>query len=69
MVALVFPRLHAVLCHFASRALQQQALLEEDTTMGRLKAVEELLDGTVKYLAAQVRCRLRGSAALQLSVG
>ncbi|PSC67358.1 ATP-dependent protease [Micractinium conductrix] len=38
---------------FAGNPYQQQALLEEDTTMGRLKAVEELLDGTVKYLAAQ----------------
>jgi hypothetical protein len=34
--------------------LQQQALLEEETTLGRLKAVQELLSGTVKYLSAQV---------------
>ena len=36
-----------------SPLLQQQALLEEETTMGRLKAVQELLNGTVKYLSAQ----------------
>lgn len=38
---------------FAASPYQQQALLEEETTMGRLKAVQELLNGTVKYLSAQ----------------
>ncbi|EFN59067.1 hypothetical protein CHLNCDRAFT_137801 [Chlorella variabilis] len=38
---------------FAGNPYQQQALLEEETTMGRLKAVQELLNGTVKYLSAQ----------------
>lgn len=38
---------------FAGNPYQQQALLEEETTLGRLKAVQELLGGTVKYLSAQ----------------
>ena len=34
-------------------APQQQALLEEETTIGRLTAVKELLGGTQRYLSAQ----------------
>lgn len=39
---------------FAGSPYQQQALLEEETTLGRLKASQELLSGTQRYLGAQV---------------
>ncbi|KAL4430787.1 hypothetical protein ABPG75_006043 [Micractinium tetrahymenae] len=42
---------------FAGNPYQQQALLEEETAMGQLKAVKELLGGTVKYLSAQAALR------------
>lgn len=38
---------------FAGSPYQQQALLEEETTIGRLKAEKELMSGTAKYLSAQ----------------
>lgn len=38
---------------FSGNPYQQQALLEMDSTLERLKAEEELLGGTLKYLSAQ----------------
>lgn len=46
---------------FAGNPYNQQALLEEDNTMKRLKTEEELLSSTLKYLSAQ--------AALQSAFG
>jgi Lon protease-like protein len=37
----------------AGNPYQQQALLEEETTMDRLKAVVDLMESTLKYLSAQ----------------
>jgi Lon protease-like protein len=46
---------------FAGNAYNQQAILEEDNTIQRLKTEEELLSSTLKYLSAQ--------AALQSAFG